>query len=337
MGDSPTSATHRTSAPTSVNASTAVLSALEWPADMLGQAMEAIAERVVPKQRPRRLSLAPQGIGEVSALDFSRWLEDAGAGLGLIVEPKDRTLLTAQALLVEGGPVLVATHAARGHRFFVLLGLCAQGRQTDLLAPNRRVVRVSTSVVDAALAGALSVPERITTFCAQAGLSQDGARAAERILNARIGKDELCSGFSFAPADTGFLARFVEAGAVRVLATSIVFYLLTFGLFLSSWWLIGSAAMEGHLSRGWLLAWATMLMTFVVCRGVGLWGAGRLAIHMGGLMRERLLAGILRLSSDSVRARGIGSLFGVVLDADALDALARTGGPTVLADITQCA
>ena len=319
-----------------MNASQDSLSALEWPAEMLGQAMEAIAERVVPKQRTRRLSLAPQGVGEASALDFSRWLEDAGARLGLIVEPKDRTLLTADALLLEGGPVLVATPTGQGRRFFVLLGLCARGRQVDLLAPNRGVVRVPIAEVEAALAGALDVPDQIVAFCAQAGLSPDGARSAEWILNVRTGREALCSGFSFAPAETGFVARFVEAGAVRVLATTVGFYMLGFGLFVASWWLIGSAAMEGHLSRGWLLAWAIMLMTFVVCRGAGVWGAGRLAVHIGGLTRERLLAGILRLSSDAVRARGIGSLFGVVLDADALDALARTGGPTLVADVAQC-
>jgi len=315
---------------------TSALAGVEWPSDMLGQAMEAIAERVVPKRRPRRLSPAPHGIGEVSALDLSRWLEDAGARLGIIVEHKDRTLLTAESLLAEGGPVLVVTPAGLGRRFFILLGLRGRGRQVDILAPSRGVVRVPITAVDAALAGALSVPGHVAAFCAQAGLSQDGARAAERILSASTGTGELCTGFSFAPAEKGFVARFVEAGAVRVLVTTVCLYFLAFGLYVASWWLIGSAAMEGHLSRGWLLAWAIMLLTFVVCRGAAIWGAGRLAVHVGGLTRERLLAGIFHLSSDTVRARGIGSLFGVVLDADALDALARTGGPTLLADVAQC-
>lgn len=312
------------------------LESFAWPADTLSQAMEAIAERVLPKRRPRRLSTAPQGIGEASALDLSRWLEDAGARLGVIVEPKERTLLSVEALLAEGGPVLVVTPTGHGRRFYILLGLRARGRQVDLLAPNQGVVRVSTTEVDTVLAGVLAVPERIVVFCAQAGLSKEGTQAAERILNQGTGTGELCSGFSFAPAETGFFARFVEAGSVSVLVTSVVFYGLTFGIFIASWWLIGSAAMEGHLSRGWLLAWAIMLLTFVVCRGAALWGAGRLAVHVGGITRERLLAGILRLSTDTVRARGVGSLLGVVLDADALDALARTGGPTLLADVAQC-
>jgi ATP-binding cassette subfamily B protein len=312
------------------------LESFAWPADTLSQAMEAIAERVLPKRRPRRLSSAPQGIGEASALDLSRWLEDAGARLGVIVEPKERTLLSVEALLAEGGPVLVVTPTGHGRRFYILLGLRAGGRQVDLLAPNQGVVRASTTEVDTVLAGVLAVPERIVAFCAQAGFSKEGTQAAERILNQGTGMGELCSGFSFAPAETGFFSRFVEAGSVSVLVTSVALYVLTFGLFIASWWLIGSAAMEGHLSRGWLLAWAIMLLTFVVCRGAALWGAGRLAVHAGGITRERLLAGILRLSTDTVRARGVGSLLGVVLDADALDALARTGGPTLLADVAQC-
>ncbi|HEX7501016.1 MAG TPA: hypothetical protein VF524_12035, partial [Polyangia bacterium] len=129
------------------------LESFAWPADTLSQAMEAIAERVLPKQRPRRLSSAPQGIGEASALDLSRWLEDAGARLGVIVEPKDRTLLSVEALLAEGGPVLVVTPTGHGRRFYILLGLRARGRQVDLLAPNQGVVRASTIDVDTVLAG----------------------------------------------------------------------------------------------------------------------------------------------------------------------------------------
>jgi len=93
--------------------------------------------------------------------------------------------------------------------------------------------------------------------------------------------------------------------------------------------------MEGHLAWGWLWAWGIMLVCSALCRGAGSWGAGRLAVNVGGIMRERLLGGILRLPTDKVRSRGIGAMLGLVLDADALDALARTGGPTLVADVVQ--
>jgi ATP-binding cassette subfamily B protein len=313
------------------------LQAFVWKAEMLNQAMEAIAERVVPSQRPRRLSDAPHGIGEASILDLSRWLDDAGDRLGMIVESKEPTLLTARALLAEGGPVLVVTPTREKRQFLIILGLCRRGCSVELLSPTREVMQVPIALVDTMLTGSMAIHAKLAAFCMQAGFSEQGARAAERVLHRNDERVEACSGFSFAPAETGFIARFVEAGAMRVLVTTIVLYFLTFSLYSGSWWLIGSAAMEGHLSRGWLLAWAIMLLTFVVCRATAIWGAGRLAVHVGGITRERLLGGILRLPSDTVRARGIGSLFGVVLDADALDAFARTGGPTLLADLAQCA
>jgi ATP-binding cassette, subfamily B, bacterial len=310
---------------------------LTWRADQLGLALESVAERVLPRQRTRRLSSVPSAVDDASMLDLGRWLEDASVRLGMIAEAKERTELTAAAMLAEGGPVLVVLPARPKRRFLVLLRLCKRRGEVELLPPNRQPVRIAIAEIDGILAGVDEANQELRSFCQQAGLGQQAAGIAERVLRRgdRIG--ELCSGFSFAPADSGFLARFIEAGGRSLLAGTVTFYLLAFTLYLASWWLIGSAAMEGHLSRGWLWAWAIMLLCFVVCRGTAIWGAGRLAVHVGGITRERMLGGILRLSTDKVRSNGIGALLGIVLDADALDALARTGGPTVLADLAQCA
>lgn len=308
---------------------------LAWPAGMLDQAMESIAERVVPLRRPTRLASATQGLGQASVLNLSRWLADASVRLGMTLEEKDRTIQSAAGFLSEGGPILVATPANPERRFFILLDVQDNGRSILLLARSRSVVRVRASDLDAVLAGAASASETVSRFCAQAGLDDGAASVARRVLHPRAERRALSVGFSFPPADTSFFSRFVEAGGLSLMFTTVFFYLFTFTLYLASWWLVGSAALEGHLSRGWLVAWSLMLLTFVICRGVAVWGAGRLAVHVGGLTRERLLGGILRLSTDTIRARGIGSLFGIVLDADALDALARTGGPTMVADLAQ--
>lgn len=311
--------------------------ALAWGADQLGLALESIAERVLPRQRVRRLSSVPSAVDDASLLDLGRWLEDAGARLGLIAEAKERTELTAAAMLAEGGPVLVVLPAQPKRRFLVLLRLLRRGTEVEILPPSREPVCVPIAEIDSLLAGTGESSSDLRGFCAEAGLDPRSAGIAERVLRPESTRVELCSGFSFAPADSGFVARFIEAGGRPLLFGTVFFYLLAFSIYLVSWWLIGSAAMEGHLSQGWLWAWALMLPCFVICRGSAIWGAGRLAVYVGGITRERLLGGILRLPVDKVRANGIGALLGVVLDADALDALARTGGPTLLADIAQCA
>ena len=165
------------------------LAALAWPADMFGQAMEAIAERVVPRQRPPRLSPAPHSLGQSNPLAFSRWLEDAAVRLGMIMEPKERTLLSVAALLEEGGPVLVATPGAPSRTAFLLLGLVSGGAGVEILAPDRTVATVPVVDVDGALAGAVLVPQAIRAFCDEAHLSDRGRRAAERILHVTTNQD----------------------------------------------------------------------------------------------------------------------------------------------------
>ena len=49
-------------------------------------------------------------------------------------------------------------------------------------------------------------------------------------------------------------------------------------------------------------------------------------MFLGGLMRERLLEGILRLDLQQVKKHGLGFWFGAVLEVEAMESLARGGG-----------
>jgi ATP-binding cassette, subfamily B, bacterial len=167
------------------------------------------------------------------------------------------------------------------------------------------------------------------------GLAARDREEAHRILGRAVGPGRPSVGWALHPAASSMGERFQQAGAGRVIGTALVSYSAGFALMVGSWWLLGAAALQGHLERGWLCAWAMLLLTFVACRSSGVWAAGRLAVQVGGLVRERLLEGILRLPADEVRVKGVGHLLGTVLEADALDAFARTGGPTLFADLFQ--
>jgi ATP-binding cassette subfamily B protein len=53
-------------------------------------------------------------------------------------------------------------------------------------------------------------------------------------------------------------------------------------------------------------------------RGLITWLQGLFAITGGGLLKERLLAGALRLLPEEVRIEGAGQLLGRVLESEAL-------------------
>jgi len=97
-------------------------------------------------------------------------------------------------------------------------------------------------------------------------------------------------------------------------------------LLITSWWLIGRAALSGHLDHGWLLAWALILLTLVPFHVFGTWLQGFIAINGGLLFKQRLLFGTLRLRPEEIRHKGVGQFLGEVMESEAVELLAVTSG-----------
>ena len=74
------------------------------------------------------------------------------------------------------------------------------------------------------------------------------------------------------------------------------------------------------------MAWGLLLVTLIPLRLWSTWVQGRLALGVGGLLKARLLAGALRLAPEEMRHQGAGQFLGRVLEAEAMEALALSGG-----------
>src|SRR4051794_3266195 len=106
------------------------------------------------------------------------------------------------------------------------------------------------------------------------------------------------------------------------------------GFLLASWVFIGSGALSGRLDAGWLAAWALCLGSTVPLRLGARWLEGVIAIGIGGLVKERLLAGAMLIDADIMRRKGAGELLGEVLESEAMERLGASGGlETALAGI----
>ncbi len=101
---------------------------------------------------------------------------------------------------------------------------------------------------------------------------------------------------------------------------------LQYVLWLASWGVLGSLSFSGHMDRGWLLAWALLLVTLIPFRLLTTWLQGTFAIRLGRMLKRRLLQGALGLSPEEVRTGGVGSFLGQALEAEAIEALAISGG-----------
>ena len=90
--------------------------------------------------------------------------------------------------------------------------------------------------------------------------------------------------------------------------------------------MIGRGVLQGRLDWGWFLAWALLLFTMVPLRLLLTWSQGSSAIGAAALLKQRLLYGALRVDLEEVRHQGAGQLFGRVMESEAVDSLALSGG-----------
>src|SRR4029077_10598898 len=112
----------------------------------------------------------------------------------------------------------------------------------------------------------------------------------------------------------------------RRLGALVVAHGAEYVLLIVSWWLIGRAALSGHLDNGWLFAWALILLTLVPFRVLSTWLQGLLATNGGILFKQRLLFGALRLKPEEIRHKGVGQFLGEVMESEAVESLALNGG-----------
>lgn len=153
------------------------------------------------------------------------------------------------------------------------------------------------------------------------------ARARAALLREQLGPARVGGGWLLRPSPGASLRQLsrqarLPGRLLLLLGAHAAQYLL----WLLSWWMVGKGALQGRLDLGWLLAWALLLLTLVPFRLLATWSAGRLALGAGGLLKQRLLYGALRLEPEESRHQGVGQLLGRVLEAEAVESLALSGG-----------
>jgi len=121
--------------------------------------------------------------------------------------------------------------------------------------------------------------------------------------------------------ETGLLWRFGALLGAHALETMFL---------LAGWAAIGYGALSGRLDGGWLMAWALCLATTLPLRMAASWLQGVVAVAVGGLLKQRLLAGAMTIEPDFVRSRGVGQLLSQVIEAETIERLGTSGGLSTL-------
>lgn len=315
-----------------------------WPRERLGEALTALARYVDPARRPAVLPNPPaEPDGHAPAADLGRWIVAGARFLGVDADAIDVRAASLSELLVGGAPAMVGlpvptpAQSSQGRRpaagYMVLLSQDQAGAAVSVLARDGLPVTLPYGIVESRLFGKRTDSTSCDDESRMALVEAVGVRAEARWRAAtRLGRSARdcvrpCDAWSFHKGHPHFWARVRAAGGGALAGKLALGLAAQLALVMASWWLVGRGALDGRLEVGWLWAWGLVLATIVIVQAAAAWALGRLAVQVGGLAKERLLEGILALQPEAIRSRGVGQLLGAVLEAEALESLARAGGP----------
>jgi len=281
--------------------------------------MEALARKVGLSIRTVEVPVPP------NSDSLGSWIESAASWLGIEAEPTEVSYAEVGRLVRGVAPAILRISVDGEARFIALV---RSGRHVSVVTPDHRAVMLEGETVRSALCREWEAPleGELAKVLAHVPLDRhEIVRAAilrERLGSVRIGGCWLLR----MPAGSSFARQVRQAGLVRNLGTLLVAHTAQYFLWILAWTMVGRGALEGHLDLGWLLAWLLLLATLVPFRMWATWSQGLFAIGVGRLLKERLLVGALKLDPEETRHQGAGQLLGRVIEAEAVESLALSGG-----------
>ena len=299
-----------------------------WPVSRLGEAIETLARKSGLSPRLAETPTVPEHIGRGDSEALGRWVMSVADGLGIEAEPAEMAYAAVERLLGSAGPALLCLPGTGAPRFLVLLG--GRRRAVSLLGTDRVVHRVPANAVRTVLCHDLEAPlgTEIDRLLGDAGVqARQRARVRAALLCDRLSGVPIRGVWRLRlPPGGSFWRQVRQAGVQRHLVALIAGHVLQYLLWLLSWWIVGRGALQGHLDRGGSWPGRCSLFTLIPFQLFVTWVQGLLAIGLGGLLKQRLLYGALRLEPEEIRSQGAGHLLGRVIESESVESLALSGG-----------
>ena len=300
---------------------------LAWPASELGSAIESLARKSGLEPRSVPVPKAPETIAQGSEA-LSQWIEEAAAWFGVEAEPLTMSYQAIHQFVRRPRPGLLRLPDEEPARFLVVLG--SSGGKVSILRPDLGVERLSPETIRDAVCRSVEEPlaDEIDHLLAAAGISQRWQkRMRTAMMNERLRDRHAGDGWllRLSPG-ASFWRQLRQARLPQHLLLLAGVNAAEYALWILSWWLVGRASLEGRFDYGWLLGWGLLLLTLVPFLLLSTWVQGLLAMGGGLLLKRRLLYGALRLQPEEIRHQGVGQFLGRVIESEAVESLALSGG-----------
>lgn len=300
---------------------------LSWPLERLGEAVEALGRFSKLSPGAGHAVHLPRGLDTNDDDAVGDWISLNADHLNLEAQPVFASYAELERVVRAIGPALIRFRAGDDVRFLALL---RSGRRAVLVDASLNKRKVSSRVLCSALREPFEVPltAQLDQLLENIGVARRRrASARKAILRERLSAITISDFWALRlPPGAGFFRQLRNAGVPRDAATLAVAHAVQYALSLLAWFVIGRAALQGRLESATFTAWAMILFTTIPLRLLTTWKQGVSAIRAGGLLKQRLLYGALRLDPDQIRHQGAGQLLGRIIETDAVETMALNGG-----------
>jgi ATP-binding cassette subfamily B protein len=304
-----------------------------WPFARVGEGIEELSRRsgLRPKIGSDSLKV-PAAIAAGHARNLADWFDWAAEHLGIEANLVQTPVSEMPDLLRAGGPAVFPVGLYEAPGILLLVGW--RFGKPLMLAPDLRIRPCDPEHLRGMICwpreGPL-IPE-ITRLVRATGI--DSKREPQ--VRAAMLREQLAQWqveriwvLRLAPS-ASFVKQLSRIGAFRKVAAMTGLFAVSYVAEIVGWMLIGSAALGGSFDPGWFIAWLLLMATMIPLQTLGGWWSATLALDAGRLLKARLLAGALRMSSDSIKRQGVGQLLSRVVESQALESLSLNGGMSLL-------
>jgi ATP-binding cassette subfamily B protein len=311
-----------------------------WPMDRIGEGLEELSRRTGLRRRaPSDAVKVPATLAAGNPRNLSDWFDWAAEHLGIEANQVQTPVPEMPELLRAGGPAIFPLMIFDIPGVLLLVGW--RRGKPRLLGPDLRIRPCDPEHLRGVICwpreGPL-VPE-ITRLVRATGI--DPAREPQ--VRAAMLREQLAQWqieriwVLRLPPSASFWKQLSRAGAFRKIGAMTAIFALSYVAEIAGWALIGSAALGGSFDLGWFAAWLLLIGTMIPLQTLGGWWSATLALDAGRLLKSRLMAGAVRMSSDSVKRQGVGQLLSRVVESQALESLSLNGGMALLRSVLQLA
>ena len=306
----------------------------------LGELADALARKSRLIARPVKLPQPPDAIRFADDQTIGRWLDQAAAHIDLEAEPVDSLYVDIDLLVRTSAPAILRAPGAldQNQPAFIAL-LRSTSKRATVITPELRLKKVRVEALHALLCAPTEggLGYQIDLLLDEVQVPEDRRQQARKaILAEQLGPVRIQAGWLLRlPPGASLHHQFRHNDIYRPAALVFIMYLVQQLLAVATWFVIGRGVFQGHFDMGWLIAWAILLLMTIPIQVIVSNAQSELSMGSGAIFKQRLLHGTLKLEPEEIRKQGMGQFLGRVMDSEAVEMLALTGGFMALLSVIE--